>query len=123
VANADDGTISIVDLAAKRVAQTLAVDVRGANRLKFTPDGALVFVSTLRGTDVAVLRAHTRAVVARIPVGHGAAGIQMQPDGARVYVACTAGDDVAILDPTSLAVVGRISAGRQPDGLAWAARP
>ncbi len=120
VANAGDGTISVVDLAAKRVVQTLAADVRGANRLKFTPDGALVFVSTLGGPDVTVLRAATRAVVKRIPVGRGAAGIQMRPDGARAYVACTPDDDVAAIDVRSLAVVGRVPAGRQPDGLAWA---
>ena len=122
VANAGDGTISVIDLAAKRVVQTLAVEVRGANRLKFTPDGSLVFVSTLGGPDVTVLRAATRAVVTRVPVGHGAAGIQMQPDGRRVYVACTPDSYVAVIDVPSLAVVGRITAGREPDGMAWAVR-
>ncbi len=123
VANAGDGTISVLDLTTKRVVQTLAADVRGANRLKFTADGALVFVSTLGGPDVTVLRADTRAVVKRIAVGRGAAGIQVQPDGARVYVACTPDDDVAVIDVRSLALVGRILAGKQPDGLAWAVRP
>lgn len=123
VANAGDGTISVLDLATKRVVQTLAADVRGANRLKFTPDGALVFVSTLGGPDVTVLRAATRAVVTRIAVGHGTAGIQVQPDGARVYVACTPDDDVAVIDVRSLTLVGHIAAGKQPDGLAWAVRP
>lgn len=101
---------------------TLAAGVRGANRLKFTPDGALAFVSTLGVPDVTVLRAATRAVVARVPVGRGA-GILMQPDGARAYVACTPDDDVAVVDVRALAVVGRIRAGRAPDGLAWAAPP
>lgn len=123
VANAQDGTISIVDPAAKRVTQTLAADVKGANRLKFTPDGTLAFVSTLRGPDVTVLRVATRKVVKRIPVGRGAAGIQMQSDGARVYVACTPDDNVAVIDVKSLSVTGRIAAGKQPDGLAWAVRP
>ena len=123
VANAGDGTISVVDLAAKRVVATLDAGVRGANRLKFTPDGALAFVSTLGGPDVTVLRAATRAVVARVPVGRGAAGILMQPDGARAYVACTPDGDVAVVDVRSLAVVGRVRAGRGPDGLAWAAPP
>lgn len=123
VANAQDGTISVVDLATKRVVQTLAVDVRGANRLKFTPDGSLVFVSTLSGPDLTVLRAATRAVMKRVPIGHGAAGILMQPDGARVYVACTPDDDVAVIDLKALAVIGRVAAGKRPDGLAWAVRP
>lgn len=119
-ANAQDGTISILDLAAKKVIQTLAADVMGANRLKFTPDGKLVFVSTLGGPNVSIFDAATRAVVRRVPVGRGAAGIQMQPDGSVVYVACTPDDYVAIIDLKSLEVKGHLDAGKQPDGMAWA---
>jgi YVTN family beta-propeller protein len=121
-ANAQDGTISILDFAAKKVIQTLAANVGGANRLKFTPDGKRVFVSSLRGHDAAVFDAATRAEVKRIPIGTGAAGTEMQPDGARVYIACTPDDYVAIIDLKTLEVVGHIDAGKQPDGLAWAVR-
>jgi DNA-binding beta-propeller fold protein YncE len=38
-ANASDGTVSIIDVADKKVTQTLAANVTGANRLKFTPNG------------------------------------------------------------------------------------
>lgn len=120
-ANAQDGTISIVDIATKQVTQTLAAQVGGANRLKFTPDGRLVFVSTLGGPDLTIFDASTRKEVKRLPVGR-AAGIQMQPDGSRAYVACTPENHVAVIDLKTLAVVGRIEAGRQPDGLAWVAR-
>ncbi len=64
-ANAQDGTISIVDIAGKKVAQTLAANVGGANRLKFTPDGKLVLVSTLSGPDLAVFDAASRREVKR----------------------------------------------------------
>ena len=121
-ANAQDGTISIVDMASKKVVQTLAANVIGANRLKFTPDGKLVFVSTLSGPDVAIFDAASRRNVKRVKVGHGAAGIQMEPDGARAYVACTPDSYVAIIDLKSLEVTGHIEAGKQPDGLAWAVR-
>jgi YVTN family beta-propeller protein len=121
-ANAQDGTVSIVDLSTKTVTQTLAANVNGANRLKFTPDGKLVLVSTLNGTDLTVLSAATRAEVRRIKIGRGAAGIQMQPDGVRAFVACTPDDYVAVIDLKSLEVAGHIDAGRQPDGLAWVAR-
>jgi YVTN family beta-propeller protein len=121
-ANAQDGTISIVDLASKKVVQTLAANVMGANRLKFTPDGKLVFVSTLSGPDAAIFDAASRHEVKRVKVGHGAAGIQMEPDGARAYVACTPDSYVAIIDLKSLEVTGHIEAGKQPDGLAWAVR-
>ena len=113
--------ISLFDMATKKVTQTLAANASGANRLKFTPDGRLVLVSTLGGADLIVLSAATRAEIKRIVVGRGAAGIEMQPDGRRAFVACTPDDYVAVIDLASLTVAGHIDAGRQPDGLAWAA--
>ena len=59
-ANAQDGTISILDFTAKKVTQTLNANVQRANRLKFTPDGKLVFVSTLSGPDLIIFDAATR---------------------------------------------------------------
>ena len=122
VANAHDGTVSIIDVASKKVTDTLAAGVKGANRLKFTPDGKLVFISSLGGSDVTVIDGATRKTVKRIPVGHGAAGIQMQPDGMRVFVACSPDDYVVVIDLHSLEVVGKITPGKNPDGLAWVAR-
>jgi YVTN family beta-propeller protein len=122
VANAQDGTISIIDAAQKGVRQTLNANVPGANRLKFTPDGKLVFVSALRSPDVLVLDAATRKEIKRIPVGHGAAGIQMQPDGSRTFVACTPDNYVVAIDLKSLGVTAHIDVGGGPDGMAWAGR-
>jgi YVTN family beta-propeller protein len=121
VANAQDGTISIVDLGTKQVSQTLQANVPGANRLKFTPDGKLVFVSSLGNAGIAVLDANTHQELKRFQT-QGAAGIQMQPDGARAYVACTGGNYVAVIDLKSLAITGRIDAGPGPDGMAWCTR-
>jgi len=120
VANAQEGTISIINLASKTVSDTLAANVSGANRLKFTPDGSRVLVSSLRGTGLAVFDVATRKEVKRITVGHGAAGIVMQPDGSRAFVACTPDNYVAVIDLKSLQVTGQIDVGPQPDGLAWA---
>ncbi|MGC2137373.1 MAG: YncE family protein [Candidatus Sulfotelmatobacter sp.] len=122
VANAGDGTVSIIDVASKQVTQTLAADVVSANRLKLTPDGKLALISTLRGSDVTVIDTAARKTVKRIAVGHGAAGIQMQPDGARAFVACSPDGYVAVIDLHSLEVAGRVEAGHDPDGLAWATR-
>jgi YVTN family beta-propeller protein len=122
VANAEDGTISIVTLTEKKVIDTLAANVPGANRLKFTLDGARVFVSSLRLPEVIVLDAHSRKEVKRIPVGHGAAGILMQPDGTRAFVACSPDNYVAVIDLKSLEVTSHVDVGNDPDGLAWSSR-
>jgi YVTN family beta-propeller protein len=121
VANAGDGTVSIIDLAAGKVIDTLQANVNGANRLKFTPDGKLALISTLSGTDLTMIDAATRRVAKRLNIGR-AAGIQMEPGGARAYVACTPDNYVAIINLKTLEAAGRIDAGRQPDGLAWAVR-
>ncbi|HXJ42182.1 MAG TPA: hypothetical protein VNH18_23085 [Bryobacteraceae bacterium] len=118
-ANATDGTVSVVDVASRKVVQTIPANVNAANRLKFTPDGKRVFVSTLSGPDAVVIDAGSRAVTKRIPIGHGAAGMEMQPDGSRVFVACTPDNYVAIIDLKTLEVTGHLEAGKNPDGLAW----
>lgn len=119
VANAGDGTVSIIDAANEKVTATLAANVKGANRLKFTPDGKLVLISSLSQPDVTVLDAATHKEIKRVKVGHGAAGIEMQPDGSRVYVACSPDGYIAVIDLHSLEVTGHIDAGQGPDGLAW----
>ena len=122
VANAGDGTISIIDAGTKKVAQTLDAGVMGANRLKITPDGKLALVSSLRLPDLVIFDVATRREIKRVKIGRGAAGIEIQPDGARAYVACTPDDYIVVIDLKSMEVAGRIDAGKQPDGLAWAVR-
>jgi YVTN family beta-propeller protein len=123
VANAQDATISVIDLGAKKVVATLAADVPSANRLKFTPDGRLVLVSS--GANLVVLDAATREVVKRIQVGHqghGAGGVLVEPSGARAFVSCGPDNYVAVIDLRTLEMTGQIAAGNSPDGLAWAVR-
>jgi YVTN family beta-propeller protein len=123
-AAAQPGTVSIINVAEKRVVQTLEANLEGANRLKFTLDGKYVFVSSLHGDggDLAIFDARSRRQIQRLHLGHGAAGILMQPDGLRAYVACSPDNYVAVIDLKTLRVVGQIHPGRGPDGLAWAVR-
>ena len=122
VANAGNGTITVIDVESKSPT-TFAANVQGANRPKFTPDGTMVLVSTLGAPDLRILRASDHTEIKRIPIGTGAAGIQIQPDGARAYVACSPDNYVAVIDLKSLRAVGKIAAGKNPDGLAWATIP
>jgi YVTN family beta-propeller protein len=127
-ANARDATVTIIDVVAKKTIQTLPIPVKGANRLKFTPDGRRVLISGLgagpnaAGIGLVVIDATTRKEVKQLSLGGGAAGILIAPDGSRAYVAVSTSDKVAIIDLKTLEVTGQISAGKQPDGLAWAVR-
>jgi YVTN family beta-propeller protein len=128
VANAQDGTATIIDLASKKVTATVAIGVKGANRLKFTPDGKQVLISGLgsrgddstSGGDLEVLDAVSRKSIKLLQLGGGSAGILIPPTGDRAYVAVSAKGNIAVVDLKTLEVVARISAGNQPDGMAWA---
>jgi YVTN family beta-propeller protein len=122
VANAQDGTVSIIDVAGKRVTETLAANVTGANRLKFTPDGRRVLIAATGASSLTIIDAATRKDVRRLEIGRAAAGIQLQPDGARAFVACSPDNYIAVVDLKTLQIVGKIDAGPNPDGLAWATR-
>jgi YVTN family beta-propeller protein len=121
-ANSQDGTVSIVDVAARKVVQTLALNTKRSNRLKFTPDGTRVLISDLASGDLLILDAATRREVKRLSLGHGAAGILVAADGSRAFVAVSPDDCVAVVDLGSLSVTGRVSTGKGPDGMAWSAR-
>ena len=119
-ANSQDGTLSVIDLARKEVTATIGAKLLASNRLKFTPDGKLVFITSLRGPDVVIYDRASRKEFKRVPVGHGAAGILMDPVGGRAFVACSPDNYIAVIDLKTLEVTGHIDVGGQPDGLAWA---
>jgi DNA-binding beta-propeller fold protein YncE len=119
-ANSHAGTISIIDIAARKVVQTLESHTKAANRLKFTPDGRLVLISDLATGDLALFDAHTRSEIKHISLGHGAAGILITPDGSRAFVAVSRDNYIAVVDLKTLSITGRIETGGGPDGMAWA---
>jgi YVTN family beta-propeller protein len=120
-ANSHDGTVSVIDLGNKRVAQVLSVPTKSANRLKFTPDGRMVLISDLGGGDLVVLDAHSRQEIKRISLGKGCAGILITPDGSRAFVAVSPDDKIAVVDLKSMTATSEFSTGKGPDGMAWAA--
>jgi YVTN family beta-propeller protein len=119
-ANAHDGTLSIVDIAAKKNIATIDAKAFGANRLKFTLDGKYVLISRLGDGNLTIYDAASREEFKRVPIGHGAAGILIEPGGARAYIACGPDNYVAVLDLKTFSVTGHIDVGGEPDGLAWA---
>jgi YVTN family beta-propeller protein len=118
-ASSEDGTITIIDLEAKKQAAKIDAKVQGANRLKFTPDGKQVFISSLQSGELTIYDAIAHTEVKRLKIGHGAAGILMDPDGSRVFVACSADNYIAIINLKTLEVTSHLDVGGVPDGLAW----
>jgi YVTN family beta-propeller protein len=120
-AHSQDGGVSVIDVATKKVVATLDLKTKRSNRLKFTPDGRIVLISDLDGNQIVVVDAATRAEIKRIPTGQRPLGILMVPDGSRAYVAINTDNYVSVVDLKSLTITGQISAGKGPDGMAWVA--
>jgi YVTN family beta-propeller protein len=121
VANADAGTVSIIDVASDKVVETLDVHATHSNRLKFTHDGKLVLISDMGGNQLIIVDVPSRKVIKRINIGRQPEGILI-PGSSHAYIAVGGGRTVAVLDLESLEVTARIPAGNGPDGMAWAVR-
>ena len=119
VAHSQDGGISIIDVGAKKVVQTLSISTKRSNRLKFTPDDKRVLVSDMDGDEVVVLDAQTRQQIKRIKTGGHPEGIQMTPDGSRAFVALAQEGAVVTIDLETLTVSSKLQTGPGADGMAW----
>jgi len=118
-ANSRDGSVSIIDVATKRVVYTFNIKTKRSNRLKFTPDGRLALISDLDSGELVVLERETRKDLKRINIGKGLAGILVTPDSSRAYCAATGDNNVGVIDLKKLELVDRIQTGNGPDGMAW----
>src|SRR6185295_18210994 len=67
-AHSRDGGVSIIDVAAKKVAQTISVGTKRSNRIKLTPDGKFALISDLEAGEIVVIDAPARKEIKRIPL-------------------------------------------------------
>jgi YVTN family beta-propeller protein len=117
--NSEDGSVSIVDVATKKLVKTFDIGTRRSNRIKFTPDGAVALVSDITAGELVVIDVKSQTVKTRLAIGRGASGILVVPDGSRAYVAAASERKLVVVDLESLTVTGQVATGGGPDGMAW----
>jgi len=118
-AHSRDGGVSIIDVAGKKVVQTIDIGTKRSNRIKLTPDAKFALVSDIDTGEVVVLDATARKVIAHIPVGQSPEGILIPPAGGVAYVAVNGDNFIAVIDLKTWQVTKKISTGIGPDGMAW----
>ena len=118
-AHSRDGGVSIIDVASKKVVQTINLGTKRSNRIKLTPDGKFALVSDLDAGEIVVLDAPARKEITRIPLGKMPEGILMPPTGGLAYVAMNGDNFIAVIDLKTWQVTKKISTGTGPDGMAW----
>ena len=119
VSGENDASITVIDVSARRVRQTLHLTEPGARPkgVAISPDGARVYVTTGRGSHVDVLDSGSLKIIASIAVGARPWGIGLSPDGRYLYTANGPSNDVSVIDTVSLSVVATVKAGEKPWGL------
>jgi YVTN family beta-propeller protein len=118
-ANVPAKSLSVIDVATKKLVATIPVTTTYTNRVVFTGDGRHVLATDLRGTDVTVFDAVTHKELRRIAIGGGTEGILVAPAGRRAFVSAASLNKVVIIDLQTFAVSGEIPGLEGPDGLAW----
>ncbi|MEK7766546.1 MAG: phosphoesterase, partial [bacterium] len=98
------GTVSVVDLARRKVAAEIPVGLHPAG-MALSADGARLYVACANADTVAVLDTAARRVVESIlvrpdpalPYGSAPNAVALSPDGATLYAACGGNNAVAVV--------------------------
>lgn len=122
VTGENDGSLTIVDIAQRRVVGRVQLPMTGT--LPPRPMGVVIdksghhaYVTTGRAGTVAVIDLDTRMVTKTIDdVGKRPWGIALGRDGL-IYTANGPSDDIAVIDPAAGKVVRRIASGGSPWGV------
>src|SRR5258707_1675738 len=93
-----DCCVSIIDVASKKVAQTLDVKAKRINGLKFTPDGKRVLITDMATNILTVVDAAERKPIMTMTLGHSPESILMVPGGERAYISVANDNAVALMD-------------------------
>src|SRR5262249_10236000 len=118
-AHSRDGGVSIIDVATKKVTQTIPVGTRRSNRIKLTPDGKFALVSDIDAGELVVIDAPARKEIKRLALGRAPEGILIPPEGGRAFVAVNGDNLVAVIDLKTWTVTRKLQTGNGPDGMAW----
>lgn len=119
-AHSQDGGVSVIDVAAKKVIHTFNVGTRRSNRIKLTGDGKYALISDLDAGDLVVVDTATRREVKRVALGKMPEGILIPRGSPVAYVAVNGDNYVAVVDLKTWTVAKKIQTGGiGPDGMAW----
>ena len=121
VANAGDGTVSVVDLVALKTIASIPVGPAPSGLRVLAPRKEIWGVSNSSSSEGGyawVIPAGAGAVSSRIPVGPFLSAVEFSSDGRRAYIASAGSNQVVRIDTASKQVSARAHTGSRP----WLAR-
>lgn len=106
-ANVSTGTVSVLDLKARKTLAVIPV-AKSIQRIALSPDGSLLFTADVNQPELDVLDVATRTVKARVPLPAHGYGTIATADGRSLVVAMPEADQLAVIDLASMKVTKTI---------------
>lgn len=126
VSDSDEHKLIIVDTRSDQVGGSVTLGSPpqgqfGFARLRFTPDGRSVAV--VRGASFLLVDARLRAIAWTADLPHDGKVVAVSGDGRYAFVTHPGNDAFSVVDLAARKVLATHPTGKQPDGIAWVARP
>lgn len=113
VTNAEDDTLSVVDLAQRKVVGEVKTG-KSPHGLRMSPDAQEIYVANTGDNTVSVIDVAKAREAARVPVGKAPAQVGFTPDGRRLYVSSTVDNTVVVVDTARRVKIAAVPVGRKP---------
>ncbi|HQU90801.1 MAG TPA: beta-propeller fold lactonase family protein [Pyrinomonadaceae bacterium] len=113
VTNGADDTVSVVDVAQRKVVREIEVG-DSPHGMRMRPDGSEIYVANTGDGSVSVIDVAAAKEGARIPVGEAPVQVAFAPDSHRVYVSSSAGNSVSVVDTATRKQIASVPVGRKP---------
>jgi YVTN family beta-propeller protein len=119
-----DGTVSVIDVPAHKVLDTVTLPKGSRSMgLAISPDDLRLYVANGRAKTVSVIDLESLEIVGEVEAGERPWGLALSPDGRRLYTANGPSNDVSVVDTESLTVLLRVAVGESPWGVAIGRAP
>ena len=106
-ANVGPGTVSVLDLTARKLVTVIPVSGT-VQRISVSPDDRMVFTSDQTKPELVVIDAATRKIAKRVPMESYGYGTAPTPDGRWLLVPMMAVDKIAVIDLKTMTVAKNI---------------
>jgi hypothetical protein len=104
----NSGVVALVDLAARRVVDTIATGSTNAHRLAIAPDGRWLYTENEEDASISVIDLPARKLVRQVATPHPLAGLAVSSDGRLIVAVDDQEPQLFIIDAASFAIVRTI---------------
>ncbi|MTI61783.1 MAG: hypothetical protein FH762_17675 [Firmicutes bacterium] len=111
IPNAASGTVSVIDIAAEKVINTIKVGEEASHGIEITPDGRYLYTGDFQNGLVKIYDLASNKLVKTIEVNSTAHGIDMSSDGKYILVASGSESEVAVIDTEKQEIIKVIKEG------------